>query len=95
MAVFSIERGYAEASVRGRSHATRHHYVAKRFFGRSANRPGAKRGAVFVTSLWGHEGRKTLFCYECHEGTSSQSRTVTREFARGYPREASMESAMR
>jgi hypothetical protein len=58
---------YAEDSVRGRSHATRHHYVAERFFGRSANRPGTRRGAIFVTCPWDHEGRKGIFCYECHE----------------------------
>lgn len=58
---------YAEDSVRGRSHATRHHYVAERFFGRSANRPGTRRGAIFVTCPWDHEDQKGVFCYECHE----------------------------
>lgn len=61
------EGGYAEASVRGRSHATQHHYVAERFFGRSANRPGTKRRATFAACPWGYEGQKGLFCYECHE----------------------------
>lgn len=33
---------YAQSTVQGRSHATKHHYVAERFFGRSANRRGIK-----------------------------------------------------
>ncbi len=61
------EGRYAEDSVRGRSHATRHHYVAERFFGRSANRPSTRRRAIFATCPWAHEGRKGVFCYECHE----------------------------
>ncbi len=59
--------GYAKPSVRGRSHATRHHYVAERFFGRSANRPNTRRGPIFVTCPWTHEGQRGVFCYECHE----------------------------
>src|SRR5581483_142551 len=60
-------RDYAAASVAGRSHATRHHYVAERFFGRSANRRGEIRGRVCVRCPWGAEGKSQVFCYECHE----------------------------
>src|SRR2546430_8694767 len=35
-------------TVPGRSHASRHHYVAERFFGRSKNRRGTQRERVFV-----------------------------------------------
>lgn len=59
--------GYAEPSPRGRSHATKHHYVAERFFGRSANRPGTKRDPIFSACPWGVEGQTGVFCYECHE----------------------------
>lgn len=58
---------YARATVEGRSHATRHHFVAERFFGRSANRRGTKTKGVFASSPWGHEGESAVFCYECHE----------------------------
>lgn len=47
--------------------ATQHHYVAERFFGRSTNRPGTFRAAIFACCPWGCEGSKGLFCYECHE----------------------------
>jgi hypothetical protein len=58
---------YAKPTVRGRSHATNHHYVAERFFGRSKNRPGTARERVFVTCPWGSEGLTATYCYECHE----------------------------
>lgn len=61
------EGGYAEPTVEGRSHATKHHYVAERFFGRSANRRGTQREPIFATCPWGLEGKNGLFCYECHE----------------------------
>jgi hypothetical protein len=51
----------------GRSHATKHHYVAERFFGRSGNRPGEIREPVFTVCPWGLEGETETFCYECHE----------------------------
>jgi hypothetical protein len=53
--------------VAGRSHATEHHYVAERFFGRSSNRHGTKRDAVFEVCPWGYERRTAVYCYECHE----------------------------
>jgi hypothetical protein len=58
---------YARATVEGRSHATKHHFVAERFFGRSNNRRGTKTEGIFSTCPWGHEGESNVFCYECHE----------------------------
>lgn len=58
---------YARPTVEGRSHATRHHYVAERFFGRSTNRKGTKTEGMFTSCPWGHEGESVVFCYECHE----------------------------
>jgi hypothetical protein len=59
--------GYATPTVLGRSHATDHHYVAERFFGRSKNRRGTVRERVFVTCPWQSEGLTATYCYECHE----------------------------
>ena len=58
---------YARSSVEGRSHASKHHFVAERFFGRSTNRRGTKRDGIFKTCPWGHEGECGVYCYECHE----------------------------
>lgn len=58
---------YARPTVEGRSHATRHHHVAERFFGRSTNRRGTKTEGIFDVCPWGHEGETVVFCYECHE----------------------------
>lgn len=58
---------YAQPTVEGRSHATAHHFVAERFFGRSTNRKGTKTDGVFDDCPWGHEGQSAVFCYECHE----------------------------
>ena len=58
---------YAQPTILGRSHATAHHHVPERFFGRSSNRPGTKREAIFAECPWDHEGQSTVFCYECHE----------------------------
>ena len=49
------------------SHATRHHYVAERFFGRSTNRRGEQRERIFETCPWSAEGKSAVYCYECHE----------------------------
>jgi hypothetical protein len=57
---------YGEPTVRGRSHATKHHFVAERFFGRTGNRKG-KRKPLFKECPWGCEGKSAVFCYECHE----------------------------
>jgi hypothetical protein len=58
---------YGVPSVLGRSHATRHHYVAERFFGRSANRRGSQREPVFAKCPWDFEGKLSIYCYDCHE----------------------------
>jgi len=58
---------YAKATVQGRSHATKHHLVAERFFGRSTNRKGTKTEGVFSQCPWGQEYKTEVFCYECHE----------------------------
>ena len=58
---------YATEEPEGRAHATEHHYVAERFFGRSNNRRGTKRTPVFAACPWGLEGRSDVYCYECHE----------------------------
>jgi hypothetical protein len=61
------EGDYAKPTVKGRSHATEHHYVAERFFGRSANRRGTVRERLFAQCPWNLEGEKEIYCYECHE----------------------------
>jgi hypothetical protein len=60
---------YARPTVAGRSHATKHHYVAERFFGRSSNRRGTITEGMFSSCPWAlvHEGESVVFCYECHE----------------------------
>jgi hypothetical protein len=58
---------YATSTLAGRSHASEHHYVAERFFGRSNNRRGTQRIGIFERCPWGHEGKREVFCYECHE----------------------------
>jgi len=64
-----VHRGgdYAKPTVRGRAHATKHHHIAERFFGRSANRRGTKREPIFSECPWDEEGETSTFCYECHE----------------------------
>ncbi len=64
-----LNRGgkYAEESPEGRSHATEHHYVAERFFGRSKTRRGTRKTPVFPACPWGLEGASDVYCYECHE----------------------------
>jgi hypothetical protein len=58
---------YALPTVEGRSHATKHHLIAERFFGRSTNRKGTKTKGVFDICPWDQEGITRVFCYECHE----------------------------
>ena len=64
-----VHRGgeYATPTIQGRSHATKHHFVAERFFGRSKNRKGNQRERVFPSCPWAVEGRSAVFCYDCHE----------------------------
>ena len=63
------EGDYAQPTVKGRSHATSHHFVAERFFRRTKNRKKGKTKPipVFVTCPWDVEGKAAVFCYECHE----------------------------
>jgi len=62
------EGEYAQPTIRGRSHATAHHFVPERFFGRSKNRPNEQREAILSeSSLADDEGASGVFCYECHE----------------------------
>ena len=66
----SLHRGrghYARYTVKGRSHASRHHYVAERFFGRSRNNGAKQKPKMFNECPWEYEGKHGLFCYECHE----------------------------
>ncbi len=58
---------YARPTPDGRSHASRHHYVSERFFGRSKNRTGTQRERIFQTCPWYCEGKSEVFCYDCHE----------------------------
>ena len=58
---------YAKPTLKGRSHATKHHFVAERFFGRTTNRKGEKREGIFDICPWDAENKTVVFCYECHE----------------------------
>ena len=58
---------YAKPTTKGRSHATAHHFVAERFYGRTKNRPGEQRERILEPDPWQLEGSYTVFCYECHE----------------------------
>ena len=58
---------YAKPTIQGRSHATKHHYVAERFFGHSPNRATFTRQAIFAKCPWGLKRQTAVFCYECHE----------------------------
>jgi hypothetical protein len=58
---------YARRTVEGRSHATQHHFVAERFFGRSSNQKGTKPDAIFDSCPWGHERETAVLCHECRE----------------------------
>jgi hypothetical protein len=55
---------YGSPSLKGRAHATEHHYVAERFFDEGT---AAECGPVFETCPWNARGRTGTFCYECHE----------------------------
>jgi len=64
-----LHRGgeYGTPTIEGRSHATKHHYVAERFLGRSANRRGEQREPIFQECPWSLEGQTDEFCFDCHE----------------------------
>ena len=61
------EGDYAKPTKKGRSHATRHHYVAERFFGRSKTRKDRQRKPIFKNCPWVLKKQTDEFCYECHE----------------------------
>lgn len=68
MVAFSTGSGeYARPTTQGRAHATQHHYVAERFFGRSTNRRGEQRERIFERCPWNLEMAFATYCYECHE----------------------------
>ena len=67
-----VDGTYGMPTVAGRSHLSKHHYVAERFFGRSKNRPGTKTVGIFTKygCPWLKETEKKkrdIFCFECHE----------------------------
>ena len=64
-----LSRGlnYGEPTVEGRSHSTKHHYIAERFFGRTSNRKGVNRPPIFKDCPWKLEHQTGVFCYDCHE----------------------------
>ena len=51
---------YAKPNIKGRSHATKHHYVAERFFGRSSNREASK-GIPYLNHALGIMRARLLF----------------------------------
>ena len=61
------EGDYAKPTIKGRSHATKHHYIPERFFGRSTNRQGTQREGIFDVCPWNAVRKTVVFCYECHE----------------------------
>jgi len=58
---------YGTPAVAGRSHLSKRHYVAERFFGRSKNRAGEQREPIFEQCPWNTEYQTAEFCYDCHE----------------------------
>ena len=65
--LYRTKNTYARPTIEGRSHASEHHYVPERFFGRSKNRKGTQREKIFENCPWDHEGERATFCYDCHE----------------------------
>ena len=58
---------YGTDTIDGRSHASKHHYVAKRFFSRSASHKGKPREPIFKEDPWSLEDKTNEYCYDCHE----------------------------
>jgi len=59
---------YAKPTPSGRSHGTRHHYIAERFFGRTTNKRKYQANPVFTKEDYQeYAGQTETFCYECHE----------------------------
>ena len=73
---------YALPTAEGRFHASRHHFVAERFFGRSNNRRGTQRDKVFEKCAWNVEGQTAVFCYDCHEELLHNSVFLPADIAR-------------
>jgi len=65
--VHRTKNTYARPTPEGRSHASEHHYIPERFFGRSRNRKRTQRSKIFEESYWAAEGGTDVFCYDCHE----------------------------
>jgi hypothetical protein len=63
---------YARPTIEGRSHATAHHFVSERFFGRSANRKGTRTEGIFESCPWGHEGQTAGVLLRVPRGTTAQ-----------------------
>jgi hypothetical protein len=58
---------YGEDTPIGRSHATEHHLIAKRFFG-PTNINGKHRTQILEDCPWPeYEKKTTVLCYDCHE----------------------------
>lgn len=51
---------YATLSPRGRSHKSKHHFVAERFFGRSGNRRGTQRERLCEVPLGNRRAERAL-----------------------------------
>jgi hypothetical protein len=59
---------YAKDNVKGRSHASKHHYVAQRFFGHSASPKTRRQKRIFPDGDAWDQGYEPLkCCYDCHE----------------------------
>lgn len=60
---------YGKDTVEGRSHASKHHHVAERFFGRTKNKKDSTRTReeIFKNCPWNLEKKSLIFCYDCHE----------------------------
>lgn len=67
--LLSRENGvYGQPTPSGRSHGTRHHFIAERFFGRTTNKRNSKANPIFADEDYQEYARQTeTFCYECHE----------------------------
>lgn len=64
--VHRVANTYAQPSAAGRSHASKHYYVAERFFGRSKNRRGVLVEGILRFCPWKREAQYGVLCYECH-----------------------------
>ena len=61
---------YGKHTLKGRRHASGHHYVAKRFFSSKDKKSGKKYKPIFTDSdfPWKIKPKETgTFCFECHE----------------------------